>query len=142
MRGNVSIYMCLIIDSIFFFFRYPAEDFPVLAFTNAPAAFPVEERNWRLHQYVTWSPQIEQLTTEYVRTHMADGISLGIHLRLGSDWVSLYLCVTIRSGLTLVNKYLDRHTAVHCSAKPKDSNHLLVTSFFPRRYKRFERFAD
>ena len=69
---------------------------------------------------------------------MADGISLGIHLRLGSDWVSLYLCVTIISGLTLVNKYLDRHTAVPCSAKPKDSNHLLVTAFFPRRYKRLK----
>ena len=89
---------CLFRQPTVYIFRYPADDFPVLAFSGAPASFPVEEKNWRLHQYVTWSPQIEELATEYVRTNMAEGESLGIHLRLGNDWVCLHLYVGIATG--------------------------------------------
>lgn len=67
--------------------KYPAEKFPVLAFTGAPASFPVQEENRHLHKYLQWSDKIEQKATNFISKSLPKGAFIGIHLRNGMDWV-------------------------------------------------------
>nr|CAG4640702.1 EOG090X02RM [Eulimnadia texana] len=66
--------------------KYPPEEWPVLAFTGAPASFPVQEENRMLHQYLEWSDEISQSAIEFIRTTLPVGPYVGIHLRNGVDW--------------------------------------------------------
>ncbi|XP_065576183.1 GDP-fucose protein O-fucosyltransferase 1-like [Artemia franciscana] len=66
--------------------KYSSEDYPVLAFTGAPASFPVQEENRRLHRYLEWSDDIDQRAEEFIRNALPKGAFIGIHLRNGPDW--------------------------------------------------------
>lgn len=68
-------------------FRYPANKWPVLAFTGAPASFPVQEHNRHLQNYLKWSTVIEEAADEFIAKKMPNGAFVGIHLRNGIDWV-------------------------------------------------------
>lgn len=67
--------------------RYPADKFPILAFTGAPAPFPVQEDNRRLQQYLIWSDEILKKAKDFIKTMVPKGPFVGIHLRNGLDWV-------------------------------------------------------
>lgn len=66
--------------------RYPPEKFPVLAFTGAPASFPVQKENRDLHQYLEWSDDIKKKATKFIKSTLPPSVFVGIHLRNGIDW--------------------------------------------------------
>ncbi|XP_071537854.1 GDP-fucose protein O-fucosyltransferase 1 isoform X2 [Panulirus ornatus] len=65
---------------------YPPQKWPVLAFTGAPATFPVQESNRHLHRYLVWSDNILEKAEQFIST-LPRGPFIGIHLRNGIDWV-------------------------------------------------------
>uniref|UniRef100_A0A182MA77 GDP-fucose protein O-fucosyltransferase 1 n=1 Tax=Anopheles culicifacies TaxID=139723 RepID=A0A182MA77_9DIPT len=67
--------------------RYPGDKWPVLAFTGAPAVFPVQQENLPLHRYLRWSVKYETEAKQFIRDALPKGAFIGIHLRNGIDWV-------------------------------------------------------
>ncbi|KAJ8936363.1 hypothetical protein NQ318_007130 [Aromia moschata] len=67
--------------------RYPPVKWPVLAFTGAPASFPVQLENRELQKYLEWSDKIEEESDDFIKSNMPNGAFIGIHLRNGIDWV-------------------------------------------------------
>lgn len=69
--------------------NYPADKYPVIAFTGAPGAFPVEEYNVHLHKYIKWSIEIESKAMKFLkRMNKKNEKTIGIHMRIGMDFVS------------------------------------------------------
>jgi peptide-O-fucosyltransferase len=69
--------------------QYPSSAFPVLAFTGAPGAFPVIERNVPLQKYLKWSENINKRADEVIsqlKTSPSDKF-IALHLRNGVDFV-------------------------------------------------------
>nr|XP_022901836.1 GDP-fucose protein O-fucosyltransferase 1 [Onthophagus taurus] len=66
--------------------RYPSKKWPVLAFTGAPASFPVQLENKVLHKYLKWSDLIDQKANDFIKNVLPKGAFIGIHLRNGVDW--------------------------------------------------------
>ncbi|KAF4526804.1 hypothetical protein B566_EDAN016631 [Ephemera danica] len=66
--------------------RYPPDKWPVLAFTGAPASFPLQLENRDLHRYLQWSDFIAKAAHNYIHTKLPNGAFVGIHLRNGMDW--------------------------------------------------------
>jgi len=66
--------------------KYPPQEIPVLAFTGAPASFPVQAENRNLHQYLVWSTKIKNQAIDFIRSTLPVGPFVGIHLRNGVDW--------------------------------------------------------
>lgn len=66
--------------------KYPASKWPVLAFTGAPASFPVQLENVALQKYLKWSNEIDTIAESFIRTVLPKGAFIGIHLRNGVDW--------------------------------------------------------
>ncbi len=61
---------------------------PVLAFKGAPAHFPVPSRLRPLQQYVVWNSAMQKQVDDYRRNNFGvDTPYIGVHLRMGSDWV-------------------------------------------------------
>lgn len=67
--------------------KYPAADWPVLAFTGAPASFPVQLENRNLHKHLQWSDNIAEKAETFIKEKLPKGAFVGIHLRNGIDWV-------------------------------------------------------
>ncbi|XP_075165566.1 O-fucosyltransferase 1 [Haematobia irritans] len=67
--------------------RYPATTWPVIAFTGAPASFPVQKENKDLHTYLKWNQNYRNAATKFIKNTLPKGSFLGIHLRNGIDWV-------------------------------------------------------
>lgn len=67
--------------------KYPPEKWQVLAFTGAPATFPVQEENRKLHKYLEWSDEISSKAQSFIKNILPKGAFIGIHLRNGIDWV-------------------------------------------------------
>ncbi|CAL4069312.1 unnamed protein product [Meganyctiphanes norvegica] len=65
--------------------KYPPEKWPVLAFTGAPASFPVQKDNRGLHKYLKWSDSISKRAESFIKT-LPRGPFVGIHMRNGIDW--------------------------------------------------------
>lgn len=65
---------------------YPPAKWPVLAFSGAPASFPVQLENRELHKYLQWSDHIENLANNFIKRNLPQGAFIGIHLRNGVDW--------------------------------------------------------
>nr|CAG4650009.1 EOG090X02RM [Sida crystallina] len=66
--------------------NYPPHAWPVLAFTGAPASFPVQDENRQLHRYLVWSDSIKNQAIDFIRNVLPVGPYIGIHLRNGIDW--------------------------------------------------------
>lgn len=66
--------------------KYPPNKSPVLAFTGAPASFPVQAENRNLHQYLVWNTNIKNQAINFIRSTLPVGPFIGIHLRNGVDW--------------------------------------------------------
>ncbi|KAL3280603.1 hypothetical protein HHI36_003834 [Cryptolaemus montrouzieri] len=67
--------------------KYPPEKWQVLAFTGAPASFPVQQENRHLHKYLEWSDEISSKADSFIENTLPKGAFIGIHLRNGIDWV-------------------------------------------------------
>ncbi|XP_054721063.1 GDP-fucose protein O-fucosyltransferase 1-like [Uloborus diversus] len=67
--------------------RFPPEEYPVLAFTGAPAPFPVQEENRKLQEYLIWSDLVLKKAKDFIKSMEPKGPFVGIHLRNGMDWV-------------------------------------------------------
>ncbi|KAM7341835.1 O-fucosyltransferase 1 [Cochliomyia hominivorax] len=67
--------------------RYPAKEWPVLAFTGAPASFPVQNENRQLQEYLKWNHKYRSLASDFIKNTLPKGAFIGIHLRNGIDWV-------------------------------------------------------
>lgn len=67
--------------------KYKADKWPVLAFTGAPASFPVQSENIHLQKYLRWSPAITKKANDFVQRFLPKGAYIAIHLRNGIDWV-------------------------------------------------------
>ena len=59
----------------------------VLAFTGAPASFPVQQENRDLHKYLVWSDRVTSRAVDFIRNVLPIGSFIGVHLRNGVDWV-------------------------------------------------------
>lgn len=79
--------------------QYPASDWPVLAFTGAPATFPVQFENRHLHRHLQWSDEIRNRALAYRRDRLPKGAFIGVHLRNGMDWIRA--CEHIRTSPNL-----------------------------------------
>lgn len=82
--------------------KYPADKYPVLAFTGAPGAFPVQEKNVHLQKYLKWSDKIDNEAQSFIdkfKKNPSDKL-IGIHLRNGIDFVSFG-----RSTLKVTKKF-------------------------------------
>ncbi|CAG9771945.1 unnamed protein product [Ceutorhynchus assimilis] len=67
--------------------KYSSSKWPVLAFTGAPASFPVSNENRLLHKHLQWSKTIDQQAESFIKSKMPKGAFVGLHLRNGVDWV-------------------------------------------------------
>ena len=67
--------------------KYRPEDWPVLAFTGAPASYPVQKENVGLQKYLfKWNEDIETKAKDFIKSQLPRGAFVGIHLRNGVDW--------------------------------------------------------
>ena len=73
------IYICIT-------FRYTPEYHPVLAFTGAPGQFPIQKAHVGLHKYLQWSDSMARQRDDFIQQELGEHF-IGIHLRLGSDFV-------------------------------------------------------
>ena len=60
----------------------------VLAFAGSPASYPVLETNAGLQRYFQWSDSVRERAAELRRRLLPVAPFVGVHLRLGPDWVS------------------------------------------------------
>ncbi|KAK0172516.1 hypothetical protein PV328_005824 [Microctonus aethiopoides] len=67
--------------------KYTSVDWPVLAFTGAPASFPVQLENKVLHRCVVWNDEMQNKAKKFIKETLPQGAFVGIHLRNGIDWV-------------------------------------------------------
>ncbi|XP_011633785.1 GDP-fucose protein O-fucosyltransferase 1 [Pogonomyrmex barbatus] len=67
--------------------HYPAEIWPVLAFTGAPASFPIQLENKPLQKCLNWNNDILNKAKAFIKKKLPRGAFVGIHLRNGIDWV-------------------------------------------------------
>ncbi|KAI0231944.1 GDP-fucose protein O-fucosyltransferase 1 [Lamellibrachia satsuma] len=66
--------------------KFPADKHPVMAFTGAPANFPVAQQNVELHRYLVWSTLINEKAEKFIQEKIPSRPFLGIHMRHASDW--------------------------------------------------------
>lgn len=85
----------------------------VLAFTGAPASFPVQQENRDLHKFLVWDNKIISRAINFIRHVLPIGSFVGIHLRNGVDWVIQYfnihqLIITMITNILLYISLTDQ----------------------------------
>ncbi|XP_060591410.1 GDP-fucose protein O-fucosyltransferase 1-like [Ruditapes philippinarum] len=99
--------------------RYPGKDWPVLAFTGAPATFPVQQQNVGLQKYIKWSENIAGQRDKFIKDNIGDKKFIGIHLRLGSDF---------ENACRHIDKSPNMFAAVQCLGYGKASQEMCYQS--------------
>lgn len=67
--------------------KYQPVAWPILAFTGAPASFPVQLENKGLQKCVVWNDDMQNEAKKFIKESLPRGAFVGIHLRNGIDWV-------------------------------------------------------
>lgn len=67
--------------------KYKPDEWKVLAFTGAPATFPVQPEFIHLQKYLQWSELIDKQANSFIAKILPKGAFIGIHLRNGIDWI-------------------------------------------------------
>ncbi|KAM3959071.1 LOW QUALITY PROTEIN: GDP-fucose protein O-fucosyltransferase 1-like [Aphomia sociella] len=104
--------------------KYSSEDWPVLAFTGAPASFPVQKENKLLQKYVIWNDDFINKSKLFIKNHMYGGGFLGIHLRNGQDWAKA--CQHVQDSPTLF-------AAPQCVGYKNERGPLTLSMCFPQK---------
>lgn len=66
--------------------RFPVDKFYVMAFSGAPASFPVREEDANLQKYLLWSENINNKADKFIQNNFGNDEFLGLHFRNGEDW--------------------------------------------------------
>ncbi|KRZ07676.1 GDP-fucose protein O-fucosyltransferase 1 [Trichinella zimbabwensis] len=66
--------------------RYPAKNYPVLAFKGAPGAFPSNPEDHALQKYLVWTPYVQNKADTFISENLRGQPFLGVHLRNNRDW--------------------------------------------------------
>lgn len=66
--------------------KYPASNWPVLAFTGAPAPYPVQKDNVALQKFLKWNQGMQTKAEDFIRSSLPKGPFIGVHMRNGVDW--------------------------------------------------------
>lgn len=104
--------------------RYTSEKWPIIAFTGAPANFPVKSENRYLHKYLLWSKQIQQAAQQFIDESIGKRPFIGIHLRNGIDWVRA--CEHVRNSPNLFS-------AAQCVGYSNEYGNLTMEICLPTR---------
>ncbi|KAJ8892120.1 hypothetical protein PR048_004700 [Dryococelus australis] len=67
--------------------KYSPKEWPVLAFTGAPASFPIQEENKALQKYLVWSKNIQDQADDFIRKKLPRAFFIVIDLRQRIDCV-------------------------------------------------------
>ncbi|XP_059048871.1 GDP-fucose protein O-fucosyltransferase 1 [Achroia grisella] len=104
--------------------KYSSDTWPVLAFTGAPASFPVQKENLILQKYMTWNGDLVSRSKLFIKKYMSGGGFLGIHLRNGKDWVKA--CHHVQDSPTLFS-------APQCVGYKNERGPLTLSMCFPEQ---------
>nr|pir hypothetical protein C15C7.1 - Caenorhabditis elegans [Caenorhabditis elegans] len=66
--------------------KFPSEEYPVLAFSSAPAPFPSKGKVWSIQKYLRWSSRITEQAKKFISANLAKPF-VAVHLRNDADWV-------------------------------------------------------
>uniref|UniRef100_A0A1I7XUW2 GDP-fucose protein O-fucosyltransferase 1 n=1 Tax=Heterorhabditis bacteriophora TaxID=37862 RepID=A0A1I7XUW2_HETBA len=65
--------------------RFPPSEYPVLAFSSAPAPFPSRQNSWELQRYLKWNSRITARAKHFINSKITRPF-LAVHLRNDMDW--------------------------------------------------------
>uniref|UniRef100_F1L7Y1 GDP-fucose protein O-fucosyltransferase 1 n=1 Tax=Ascaris suum TaxID=6253 RepID=F1L7Y1_ASCSU len=77
--------------------KFPSFDYPVLAFSSAPGAFPARSEHRPLQRYLQWSTFIAENANQFINENLKRPF-IGIHLRNNIDWANV--CSHVHEGET------------------------------------------
>ncbi|KAK0408886.1 hypothetical protein QR680_004223 [Steinernema hermaphroditum] len=81
---------------------YPASEYPVLAFSAAPALFPVKKNDRVLQRYLKWTSRFTQKAKQFITDELPRPF-IGIHLRNNIDWDNV--CQNLKMGPQKTNLF-------------------------------------
>uniref|UniRef100_A0A0K2TXW0 GDP-fucose protein O-fucosyltransferase 1 n=1 Tax=Lepeophtheirus salmonis TaxID=72036 RepID=A0A0K2TXW0_LEPSM len=94
---------------------YSPDKWPVLAFTGAPASFPIQFQNVGIQKYFKWSRVISLKADEWIEENLPNAPFIGIHLRNGVDW---------KRACELVSKSSNLFSSPQCLGYHAEHGHL------------------
>lgn len=104
--------------------RYSSDKWPVIAFTGAPASFPVKAENRHLHKHLMWSERIHAAARQFIDDAIGKRPFVGIHLRNGIDWVRA--CEHVRTSPNLF-------AAAQCVGYANENGNLTMEMCLPAK---------